>query len=64
MLDREPPVTSYRILAQADPVAPVSVAAPLVENSSQGTQYNQWGGIVPDAKPSTPVDDGGLGEIR
>jgi len=28
-----------------------------------GPKVNQWGGIVPDALPTTPVDDGGLGEI-
>ncbi len=29
----------------------------------EGPQVNQWGGIIPDAKPVTPVDDGALGEI-
>lgn len=40
---------------------PVAVAA-FVE-PVEGPQVNQWGGIVPDAKPVTPVDDGALGEI-
>jgi hypothetical protein len=40
---------------------PVAVAA--VVEPEDGPQVNQWGGIVPDAKPVTPVDDGALGEI-
>ena len=40
---------------------PVAVAADVVPED--GPKKNQWGGIIPDAKPVTPVDDGGLGEI-
>lgn len=60
---RKPPVKTYTLLSAATQTAPISVAAPLVARQTQGTQYNQWGGIVPDAKPTTPVDDGSLGEL-
>ena len=40
---------------------PVAVVAAVVQED--GPQVNQWGGIVPDAKPTTPVDDGALEEI-
>ncbi|MCA8900176.1 MAG: hypothetical protein KDA53_02895 [Hyphomonas sp.] len=40
---------------------PIAVVADVVPED--GPQVNQWGGIVPEAKPTTPVDDGGLGEI-
>ena len=40
---------------------PVAVIAAV--EAEEGPQVNQWGGIIPDAKPVTPVDDGGLGEI-
>ncbi len=63
LLDKKPPVTTYTLLAAAPDTAPVSVAAQLVARQTTGTQYNQWGGIVPEAKPTVPVDDGGLGEI-
>ena len=41
-----------------EPLAVVAVVEP-----ERGPQVNQWGGIVPDAKPITPVDDGALAEI-
>jgi hypothetical protein len=40
---------------------PLAVAA--VVEPEDGPQVNQWGGIVPDAKPVTPVDDGALAEV-
>ncbi len=40
---------------------PIAVAA--VVEPEPGPPVNQWGGIVPDAKPITPVDDGALAEI-
>ncbi|MEZ5945416.1 MAG: hypothetical protein R3C13_06925 [Hyphomonas sp.] len=40
---------------------PIAVVAAVVPE--EGPKTNQWGGVIPDAKPSTPVDDGGLGEI-
>ncbi|MGH1422052.1 MAG: hypothetical protein ACRBEQ_09555 [Hyphomonas sp.] len=63
MLDNKPPVTTYKLLAAASDIEPVSVAMPLVATRGSGTQYNQWGGTIPEAKPTVPVDDGGLGEI-
>jgi len=57
-----PDASSYRVTAANDDTRlPVIVAAVVVEE--EGPQVNQWGGIVPEAKPTTPVDDGGLGEI-
>ncbi len=41
-----------------EPIAVVAVVEP-----EDGPQVNQWGGIVPDAKPVTPVDDGALPEV-
>ena len=32
--------------------------------TSENTPYNQWGGKVPEAKPTTAVDGDGLGEIE
>lgn len=57
-----PAASPFRVTAANDDTRlPVVVAAVVVEED--GPQVNQWGGIVPDAKPTTPVDDGGLGEI-
>ena len=40
---------------------PIAVVARVVPED--GPKVNQWGGIIPEAKPATPVDDGGLGEV-
>ncbi|MEZ5997394.1 MAG: hypothetical protein R3B98_01720 [Hyphomonas sp.] len=55
--------TGPRIRAAKAPGAnePIAVVAAVIPE--EGPKTNQWGGIIPDAKPSTPVDDGGLGEI-
>lgn len=44
--------------------APEAVAASLIAEVRTGPRVNQWGGVIPDAKPTVPVDDGGLGEVR
>jgi len=59
-----PTETTYAVIPAAALPEPVEVPVPLDMNETEGTQYNQWGGIVPDAKPTTPVDDGALGEIN
>ena len=41
-----------------EPLAVVAAVEP-----EDGPRVNQWGGIVPDAKPVTPVDDGALAEV-
>ncbi|MEZ5999654.1 hypothetical protein [Hyphomonas sp.] len=41
-----------------EPIAVVAVVEP-----EDGPQVNQWGGIIPDAKPVTPVDNGALAEV-
>ena len=53
-----PQVRAVKAQGAYEPVAVVAAVVP-----EDGPQVNQWGGIVPDAKPVTPVDDGGLGEI-
>ena len=40
---------------------PVAVVAAVVPED--GPKVNQWGGVIPDAIPTTPVEDGGLDEI-
>lgn len=57
---------STKITAQpaAEMPTPVLVAAALIPETRTGPKVNQWGGIIPDAQPTVPVDDGGLGEIK
>ena len=45
-------------------VAPVAVATELDTTEPDGPITNQWGGVIPDAKPTTPIDNGALGEIE
>ena len=52
----------YRAVQAPGASEPVAVVAAVVPED--GPQVNQWGGIVPEARPTTPVDDGGLGEIQ
>lgn len=47
--------------ATPDSREPVAIAAAVVPEDAP--KLNQWGGVIPDAKPTTPVEDGGLGEI-
>ncbi len=52
----------YQVVAPAPGAyEPVTTSAALMEETA--SQVNQWGGIIPDAKPTVPVDDGGLGEL-
>ncbi|WP_291078887.1 hypothetical protein [Hyphomonas sp.] len=51
-------------VSPAQPVEPVAVATQLDTAEPEGPVVNQWGGIVPDAKPTTPVENGALGEIE
>ncbi|MEX1251314.1 MAG: hypothetical protein WEA77_08990 [Hyphomonas sp.] len=55
----EPVVTQTEM---AEP-APVDVAAPVSDNSSEGMTENEWGGEIPQSKPAGDVDDGGLGDL-
>ncbi len=52
------PVSVVEAPGAEEPVAVIAEVVP-----EEGPQLNQWGGIVPDAKPTTPVDNGALGEI-
>lgn len=54
------PVITQAVAAEP---APVDVAAPVSENTSEGMTENQWGGEVPDAKPTEEVGDTGLGDL-
>lgn len=47
--------------ATADSREPLAIVAAVVPDEDQ--RLNQWGGVIPDAKPTTPVEDGGLDEI-
>jgi hypothetical protein len=53
-----PPVSVIEAPGAEEPVAVVVAVVP-----EEGPQRNQWGGIVPEAKPTTPVENGALGEI-
>lgn len=54
---------SYSVTSPPEALQPEAVPAPLTASEPDGEVMNQWGGVVPDAKPTTPVDDGALGEI-
>ena len=54
----EPPIRAAKAEGANEPVAVIAEVVP-----EDGPAVNQWGGIIPDALPTTPVDDGGLGEI-
>lgn len=47
--------------ATPDTREPIAVVADVVEE--EGPRVNQWGGIVPDAKPTKPVDNDALEEV-
>ena len=53
--------TDIRAVNAPGAYEPVSVVAAV--EPEDGPQVNQWGGIVPDAKPVTPVDNDALSEI-
>ena len=60
----QPETLVVEAVAQAEPVAPVAVATALDTSEPEGPVMNQWGCSVPDAKPTTPIDNGALGEIE
>ena len=60
----QPETLVVEAVAPAEPVEPVTVATALDTAEPEGPVVNQWGGIVPDAKPTTPIDNGALGEIE
>lgn len=53
-----PHVRAMKAKGAYEPIAVIANVVP-----EDGPQINQWGGIIPDAIPTTPVDDGALGEI-
>ncbi|KCZ50297.1 hypothetical protein [Hyphomonas pacifica] len=59
----EPTETTYSVTPQAQAYEPVGVASSLDLTQTDEPGTNQWGGVIPEAKPTTSVDDGGLGEI-
>jgi len=54
------PVVSQTETAEPDPV---DVAVPVSDNPSEGLTENDWGGEVPQSKPSGDVNEGGLGDL-
>ena len=60
----EPAITTYSVTPQAQAYEPVAVASSLDLTQPDEPVTNQWGGVIPEAKPTTSVDDGGLGEIK
>ena len=58
------PVMTYRVAGHAEAARPVTVAVVPDMTEEDGAQINQWGGVIPDAKPTTDVEDGGLGDER
>lgn len=60
----EPAVTTYSVTPQKQAYEPVAVASNLDLTQPEEPVTNQWGGVIPEAKPTTSVDDGGLGEIK
>lgn len=55
---------TYRVAHHAEAARPISVAVMPDVSADEDPQTNQWGGVIPDAKPTTEVEDGGLGEIN
>jgi len=60
----QPTTLVVEAVAPADPVEPVAVATELDVTEAEGLVTNQWGGVVPEAKPTTPIDNGALGEVE
>lgn len=60
----QPTTLVVEAVAPADPVEPVAVATELDMTEAEGPVTNQWGGVVPEAKPTTPIDNGALGEVE
>ncbi len=60
----EPKTTRYSVAAAERTPTPITVLIAVKAERRAGPKTNQLGGEIPDAKPTTPVSDGGLGEIR
>ena len=50
-------------LAEAAQTEPVGVAVGVSNNPSEGMTENDWGGEVPQTRPSGAVSEGGLGDL-
>jgi hypothetical protein len=60
----QPAMLVVEAVAPAETIEPVAVAIELDTTEPEGPVTNQWGGVVPEAKPTTPVENGALGEIE
>lgn len=60
----QPTTLVVEAIAPVETVEPVTVAIALDTSPPDGPVTNQWGGVVPEAKPTTPIDNGALGEIE
>ena len=58
------PFTRYSVAPSAQPLTPILVVSVPDIAVPTGPRINQLGGEIPQAKPSRPVEDYGLGEIR
>lgn len=56
--------TRYSVTPPDQPLTPIVVASAIDVPVRTGPRINQLGGEIPEAKPTTKVDDYGLGEIR
>lgn len=53
-----PHVRALKAEGASEPIAVIAVVVP-----DEDQRMNQWGGVIPEARPTTPVEDGGLDEI-
>lgn len=58
------PAQTTILLARAAQTEPMSVAAAVSANLTEGLTENDWGGEVPKSKPAGEVSEGGLGDIE
>lgn len=58
------PYTRYSVAPSAQPLTPILVVSVPDIAVPTGPRTNQLGGEIPQAKPTRPVEDYGLGEIR
>ncbi len=54
------PVVTQTEAVESDPV---DVAVPISDNPAEGMTENDWGGEVPQSKPSGDVSEGDLGDL-
>ena len=58
-----PPAEPVVALTETAEPAPVDAPVAVTDRPSEGLTENDWGGEVPQSKPSGDVSEGGLGDI-